>query len=162
MLITAAMLRRAGACLTACEEFGRIWPTGAKVTLENVQRAVEMGLYLKWFVDRFFTGTAQQAYAHALFAARQAYDSVYFPAWNAYIKAVRESQAYVNSTIRKLSDINSTIRKLSAEYDEKAAAAMHTFNRACAAAFFELFELDETATERLHGKTETAGTAGCT
>lgn len=58
-MITKAMLR--GACPEQRKIFLREWPKGAEVTLENVQRAVELGLDLGWGL-RWFTPAARAEY----------------------------------------------------------------------------------------------------
>ena len=79
------MLRRARACHRQVEIFEREWPEGAAVTLENVQRAAELGLDLDWFAYNLFTP-----------AARDAYDEATAPAWAAYDKATAPARAAYN------------------------------------------------------------------
>ena len=57
--ITLAMLR--GACKEQRDIFRKEWPKGADVTLENVQRAQELGLDLSWGL-RWFTPEAVAEY----------------------------------------------------------------------------------------------------
>ena len=57
--ITLAMLR--GACKDQRAIFKAEWPQGADVTIENVQRAIELGLALSWGL-RWFTPEAVAEY----------------------------------------------------------------------------------------------------
>lgn len=49
MRITKECLEAESACARQVKEFAREWPDGADLTLENVQRAVALGLDVAWF-----------------------------------------------------------------------------------------------------------------
>lgn len=58
--ITLSMLR--GACAEQRAIFKKEWPKGAELTLENVQRAIELCLDLHWGASQWFTPAAWAEY----------------------------------------------------------------------------------------------------
>ena len=69
--ITGEMLR--GACKEQREVFVQEWPDGAEVTIENVLRAVELGLHLSWGTKKWFTPEAKAKYWRGRTPIREAY-----------------------------------------------------------------------------------------
>ena len=64
-VITAAMLRAAGACSEQREAFAAEWPDGCELNAETAARAVALGLDLDWFAVAFLSATALAAYKAA-------------------------------------------------------------------------------------------------
>lgn len=52
-LITAKKLVTEGACGKPLATFRKEWPEGARVTLKNLRRALELKLDIEWFASRF-------------------------------------------------------------------------------------------------------------
>lgn len=125
-LITSDMLRQATACPEQVEIFGREWPAGAEVTLENVRRAVALNLNLRWFAVKFFTAEARSAFA----AARRAAYMTYFA-----VLRTGERDYYTSS--------DEALTLAMAVYTAARTAAACAYDDACATAFFETFELRE-------------------
>ena len=72
--ITAKMLRDAGACNDQVVLFEREWPNGARVTLTNCRRAIELGLNLDWAACRFLPAPGRAVYEQAVAPAWAAYE----------------------------------------------------------------------------------------
>lgn len=170
MKITPEMLRRANACPEHVKIFEQEWPDGAEVTLENVQRAADLGLDLDWFVYELFTVAAQNAYDEAVtvdraayYAARDAAQAVYTaaaePAWAAYVQEKsaawdaycadddygdRESDDYAKYKEACKAACSAYHAATTPAYvaciNAKESARVH-YGKACARAFFETFEL---------------------
>ena len=66
MKITAAMLRRMGACEEQVAAFEEEWPDGADVTEKNALRAVALGLDVDWLATRVLNGAALEQYDKAI------------------------------------------------------------------------------------------------
>lgn len=104
--ITAAMLRRAGACEDPVRIFAAEWPHGASVTLNNARRAAELGLDIGWAAGHLMSAPAWGAYGAAIIAAYVAYraataqaykaaDAAIAPALEVY--RVAKAQAFVSA-----------------------------------------------------------------
>ena len=78
-IITLRMLR--GACIEQKALFKREWPDGAPATLENVLRAVELGLDLSWGAGHWFTSEALAEYARQRATILAEYESQHAPIW---------------------------------------------------------------------------------
>ena len=70
-MITLRMLR--GACSEQKRIFKAEWPGGAEATLENVLRAVELGLDLPWGT-RWFTAEARAEYERRVASIQAEYE----------------------------------------------------------------------------------------
>ena len=79
--ITKKMLR--GACKKQKAIFVQEWPKGAEATIENVQRAVELGLDLSWGT-RLFTPEAKAEYERQRTPIREAYHRQIAPLYKDY------------------------------------------------------------------------------
>lgn len=71
--ITAAKLRRVGACSDQVATFKRLFPKGTSVTLASARKAAKAELDLGWFSDYFLSAPAWKAYDEAMAPARKAY-----------------------------------------------------------------------------------------
>ena len=87
MKITVKQLKDKKACLEQVAIFQKEWPKGAEITLEALQRAVELGLDIEWFALTFLPAPAREAYEKAIASALEAYKKAIAPAWEAYEKA---------------------------------------------------------------------------
>ena len=98
--ITLAMLR--GACKEQRDIFEAEWPEGADATIENVQRAQELGLNLAWG-EHWFTAAAWVAYLEAIAPARKAYNEAIAPARKVYLEAIATAwcEAYIQSVAER-------------------------------------------------------------
>ena len=50
--ITAAYLRKLGACESQVETFEKLWPRGATINLRNIHRANAAGLDILWLLQK--------------------------------------------------------------------------------------------------------------
>ena len=90
-MITSELLRRA--CKDQKAIFVQKWPDGAEVTIENVQRAVELGLDLNWGM-RWFTPEALEEYERQVAPIREAYERQIAPLYKDFerqIAPIREA-----------------------------------------------------------------------
>src|SRR3972149_6957627 len=86
MKITPELLRENNACTKQYDAFCAQWPRGAKVTLKNLQVAVELGLDLDWAAEKFLTAPALAEYEKVKAPALAEYEKVKAPAWAEYKK----------------------------------------------------------------------------
>ena len=89
MRITAALLRRHGACADQVAEFQRLWPRGAEPTVEALAQAAGRGLD-PWWLWRLLPaeGPGSQR-AYALWCAEQVAHLVTDPRVAACLEVVR-------------------------------------------------------------------------
>ena len=87
MKITAAMLRKHGACKEQVEIFRREWPDGAVVNRTNALRAVALELDVNWVALELLSGAALVQYRKAAGAADTQYRKAVDAAWSQYQKA---------------------------------------------------------------------------
>lgn len=83
-ILTAEMLRKAGACERPVAIFEAEWPDGAEVTLANAERAEELDLN-RFYGRLLFTPGALKAYIAIDRPAWKAYLAIEQPAWKAYL-----------------------------------------------------------------------------
>ena len=88
MKVTVEQLRAKRACTDQVKVFEQEWPDGVEITLEVLQRAVELELDLDWFACRFLPAPALEAYHKATAPAWKAFQEARAPAWKAYHKAI--------------------------------------------------------------------------
>jgi len=87
MKVTAKQLRGKDACDKPVDVFQKEWPEGVEITLDVLQRAMELKLDLDWFADSFLPASASEAYEKATTLAWEAYLEAIALAWVAYQKA---------------------------------------------------------------------------
>ena len=90
MKITAAMLRKHGACKEQVEIFRREWPDGAVVNRTNALRAVALELDVNWVALELLSGAALVQYGKVLNAAWSQYQKA--EAGGAALAACRKAQ----------------------------------------------------------------------
>ena len=90
MFITKQLLEERGACSSHVIIFAREWPNGVETTLENLLRAVELGLSISWLAMFLPTKTE---YSLMLTQAREDYSLVAIPAWTEYKRVVAPAAA---------------------------------------------------------------------
>jgi len=88
-MITLRMLR--GACSEQKRLFKTEWPGGAEATLENVLRAVELGLDMPWGT-RWFPAEARAEYERQEAPIRAEYQRQEASLWLAALLASQEGQ----------------------------------------------------------------------
>jgi len=97
MKVTANQLREKGACKNQVLTFKKEWPKGVEITLEVLERAIELKLDLDWFACNFLPAPTWEAYKKATDPAEAAYIKATAPAREAYRKA-RVSALYQTIT----------------------------------------------------------------
>ena len=60
--ITSGWLKKRYACAGGIRTFAAEWPDGAEVTAQNLDRACELGLSIKWLLDKIGTQQAMDDY----------------------------------------------------------------------------------------------------
>ena len=88
-IITASMLVRARACHDQLVLFRKTFPRGCRVTISNVQKALNVGLDVDWAVDNFASPRAWDAYKAAVKPHRDAFNAAIKPLWDAYKAATK-------------------------------------------------------------------------
>ena len=88
MKITAAMLRKHGACEYQVKIFCKEWPNGAVVNEKNALRAVELELDVGWLATNLLSVAVWASYRKARDAASAAYRKAADVAETQYQKAV--------------------------------------------------------------------------
>jgi hypothetical protein len=117
--VTAKLLRSLGANCQGLEDFKRVFPKGATITLDNCLKAAEARLDIFWFALHFLSAPAWEAYEKAI-----------APAWEAYEKAIALAlEAY-----------ETAIAPAREAYETAIAPAWETYETARAIAFFEIYE----------------------
>ena len=86
-LITAEMLEKTGAQCDQVDIFRTEWPDGGEVTMDNINRATELGLDITWFAYNLLSAPAREVYLKATATAWEAYQTATAPAWQAFLKA---------------------------------------------------------------------------
>ena len=81
MKITAAMLRKHGACKYQVKIFCKEWPNGAVVNEKNALRAVELELDVGWLATNLLSGAAWVSYRKARDAAWAKHRKAEVAAW---------------------------------------------------------------------------------
>jgi len=131
--ISVADLEILGACATQVEGFRRAFPkadNGVTVTVENVLKALEAGLDLRWLAMAVFTTPDYVEYRHIKDAACVEYMRVVETAWDAYYD--------VSNSILAMGD---PWRPRAAKRRNRALEASKAeYNRAKAAAWVAAFE----------------------
>ena len=115
-IITLRMLR--GACKPQRAIFKSEWPSGAEATLENVLRAVELGLDLEWG-RRLFSPTARAEYDRRAAGLRAEYEQRDAWLWAGYERQVTPFRA----------EYDRQWAALRAEYDRQWAALWDEYQR---------------------------------
>jgi len=87
MKVTARQLRNKGASLDHALIFAGEWPEGVEITLEVLERAVELKLDLHCFACSFLPASAWRAYSKATAPARETYMKA-MTSLKAYDKAI--------------------------------------------------------------------------
>jgi len=129
--ITAAWLREHNACAHQLAAFEREWPDGAEITRENVERARDLGLDLRWFARSLLPATAWAKYKRALVAARKEYERATAPARDKYDRVQAPAWAeYNRATALAWADHKRAIAAAWAEYDRVQASAWAEYKRA--------------------------------
>jgi hypothetical protein len=80
MRITVKMLEKMGACLGRVNEFAEVFPNGAKVTPENVEKALCAGLDIRFLNYVFGRGHGYGKTAYAIDACIEPFDGHPAPA----------------------------------------------------------------------------------
>lgn len=88
MKVTVKELRDKGACKRQVRVFKKEWPKGVEITLEALERAVELELDLYWFADMFLPTPALADFDKAMELARNELNKVTASAWNDFNKAI--------------------------------------------------------------------------
>jgi hypothetical protein len=83
-LITAALLRKRGACDREAAAFERLFPEGTPVTLKAATRAFKAGLSLFWLADVFLPRNLYDEYANQYFALLDEHESQRAMLWAEY------------------------------------------------------------------------------
>ncbi len=132
-IITAAMLRKAGACRRLLAKLAAEWPDGAPVTVEIVTRAIDLGADLHWAVNKLLSAPARRAYDEATAPAQRACDEATAPAQRAYDEAtVPARRAY-----------DEAMAQAQRAYDEATAQARRAHGEAMIAAFVTAWNKQE-------------------
>ena len=85
--LTAAMLRRAGACAEQVALVRKHWPNGGTLRLPTLRKAARLGLSLDW-LTQFLPVSAQADYDRALASAWADYERALAPARADYERAL--------------------------------------------------------------------------
>jgi hypothetical protein len=83
MIITAYMLKKAGACSKSVKVFRQEWPKGVVVSKETLLRAMELGMDVRW-AKQFAPLLDREAFEVAYNQAFKAYENDLQPAYDIY------------------------------------------------------------------------------
>jgi hypothetical protein len=122
------MLR--GACKKQKAIFKAEWPDGAPATLENVLRAVELGLDLQWGADHWFTSEALAEYNRQLDPLWEEYQRQLDPLWEEYQRQRATLLAeYQRQRATLLAEYQRQEAPLLAEYESQRAPIWAEYKR---------------------------------
>ena len=106
MKITKRLLKRKGATCDQVDIFAKEWPRGCEVTLENVTRAVALGLDIDWAAENLLTAAAWAEYNDKATAASwdeyNKYNKARVAAWDEYVKATAAAAAAAAAVYTKV------------------------------------------------------------
>ena len=129
-LITEEMLEKYDACLREVKIFKKEWPDGARVTLKNARRAIELGLDVSWLAnpllsdeDREAFGTAQNLVDDQRLAATDA-------AWTTLCKSKVEARAEEDASRISHLACKRRVKKAHRAYDAAASGPWAIYNKA--------------------------------
>jgi hypothetical protein len=134
-VITAAILRRNGACADKVARFAKLFPKGTAVTLRAALKAADAGLSLGWFARKLLSASARAEYDKARAPAQAEYNKATAPAWAEYDKARAPARA----------EYNKARAPAWAEYGKATAPAWAEYNKATAAAQAEYYKATASA-----------------
>lgn len=135
--VTAAGLRKLGACAEQVEIVERAWPGGVTVTLRALRRATALGLNLDWWAQRVLSPEARTVYRQALATASDAYEQATTPARDAYEQARATAwDAYRQATATAWATHAQAAAPALAAYRQAMATALAVYEQARAPALW--------------------------